>query len=195
MKNLFLSVCVILLTIGINAQEKRKEVSVNFSSLNEFGLSYKSGTAKSLWRYHLLNINAGTYESENSGSINKNTTYGLGATIGKEFRNSITDNLEFRYGADVGLGFKYSNNISESENITNFKTQTTSYVPSFNGVIGLNYIFAKNLALGVELLPGISYTTETSKSTSNAIESEEKDASFNFNLSNNSARISLAYRF
>lgn len=87
MKNLFLCACAILLTMALNAQEKRKEVSINFSSLDEFGLSYKSGTATSLWRYHLLSINASKNENENSSSTSDFKNYGIGASIGKEFRN------------------------------------------------------------------------------------------------------------
>lgn len=195
MKNLILCVCAILFAIGLNAQEKRKEVSVNFTSLNEFGLSYKSGTAKSLWRYHLLNIYAGINDSENESNTNENTNYGIGITLGKEFRKPVTDHLEFRYGFDIGANYASYKNISKTNNPIEFENKFTYFVPRINGVIGVNYIFNKNIAFGIELLPGISYATTTGKNINNDIESKTETSSFNFNLSNNNARISLAYRF
>lgn len=222
MKKLCLCLCAIVLTSSLIAQEKRKEVSINLGSSNSYGISYRSGTAKSLWRFNLLssyvgiNNSQGENETEfSNGQENEidtskieNSSYGIGLSIGKEFRNTIANKVEFRYGFDVGLN--YSHGTSESQgnynNITNLyinKSKHNAYTPSINGILGFNYILNKNLAFGIEVLPRISYHNTKTTGTrtyenGNDIEKVKTDSSssyFRFDLNNDSSRLSLAYRF
>lgn len=222
MKKLCLCLCTIILTTTLVAQEKQKEVSINLGSSNSYGISYRSGTAKSLWRFNLLSGNIGISNSQNeeeteflNGQDNEidnwkheNISYGIGVSIGKEFRNTITNKVEFRYGFDIGLNYNNGTNESEGNynNLNNlyfYKSKYTSYTSSVNGILGFNYLLNKNLALGIEVLPRISYriTKNTgSRTYENNIDIEEviidsSSSYFTFDLNNHSARLSIAYRF
>lgn len=222
MKKLCLCLCAIILTSSLIAQEKRKEVSINLSSSDSYGISYRFGTAKSLWRLNLLSSSIDIYDSQNerefefsNGQENNidyyeydNSNYGIGISIGKEFRNTVANKVEFRYGFDIG--FNYNHRTSESINSYNnstdlsvYKSKYNFYTPSINGVIGFNYLLNKHLALGIEVLPKISYrigseTTIRNYDEESNIEddrSENSSSLFSFDLNNNSARLSIAYRF
>ena len=179
-----------LITIA-QEKEQQREVGIAFSDLNNFGLTYKTGTSKSLWRYNILaaNLNGGenSYENQSNNFIN----LGLNASIGKEFRKVIANNLEFRHGIDIGFFYNYS------ENESNGSKNTTSFIsPSVNGVIGVNYLFNTNFAFGVEILPSISYQFGTTKYSNNGQETSDRDINhWSIGFQNNFARLSLSYRF
>ncbi len=197
MKKTLLTLLLLCTTISTTfAQEegKRQEVGINFSSLNSFGLTYRTGTATNLWRFNILTLNATKTNTSGDSSETDQTSIGGSISVGKEFRKTITKNLELRYGAD--LAFNYNHYSQESENSTDVsETNRNTYSPSVAGVIGVNYVFNSNLALGVELLPRFTYTTGTSVSTLNSVETETKISSYTFGLTNNFARLSLVYRF
>lgn len=220
MKNLCLCLCAIILTSSLIAQEKRKEVSINLGNSNNYGISYRFGTAKSLWRLNLLSGNIGISNLQNetifsNGQDNdidyyeyNNTGYGIGVSIGKEFRNTITNKVEFRYGFDIGFNYSHgtnesTNNYNNSTDLSVYKSKYNSYTTSINGVLGFNYILNKHLALGIEVLPEISYRIGNTTGTriyedENDIEdfrTEGSSSQFYFDLNNNSARLSIAYRF
>ncbi|WP_075343220.1 hypothetical protein [Tenacibaculum agarivorans] len=178
-------------------KEKRKEVSINFSSLNSFGFTYKTGTSTNLWRFSTLALNLGNSKTETNGATqgdNENFNIGAQVSVGKEFRKGITKNLEFRYGFDVAFAYSKSK-ITNDDGITFSESKRTYYTPSLAGVIGVNYVFNDNLAFGVELLPRFSYTTGNSTNTRDTDVVNGDISIYNFGLGNGGAQLSLSYRF
>ncbi|CAL2076024.1 hypothetical protein [Tenacibaculum sp. 190524A05c] len=199
MKKTLLSLLLLCATISTTVAqegEKRQEVGINFSSLNSFGLNYKTGTSKNLWRFSVLALNLNNTESETDDPVRgDDEQFNIGAqvSIGKEFRKDITKNLEFRYGFDVA--FAYNNNKFTRDATTFFETERTTYTPSLAGVIGVNYVFNDNLAFGVELLPRFSYTTGDFTETTGTNVINGDISSYAFGFGNNPAQLSLSYRF
>jgi len=177
-------------------KEKRQEVSINFSSLNSFGFTYKTGTSTNLWRFSAIALNLNSSKTDRDDIVQgdrENFNIGAQVSIGKEFRESVTKNLEFRYGFDVSFAYNYGKSTNDSTNFTEY--ERTFYIPSLAGVIGVNYVFNDNLAFGVELLPRFSYTTGNSVDITGTDVVNGDISNYNFGLGNGGAQLSLSYRF
>jgi len=180
---------------------KQKEIGLVFSNLNNFGLTFKTGTDKSLWRFNTLFISGYNMDKNADSLVNKDSYMGFGVKIGKEYRKNIVDNLEMRFGADIS--FRYTQSKSDYDDKTvddnDRLNESTTYQPGINLVFGFNYILGDNLLIGAELLPSFTYTTGESVEKhyySNYEEEIKSDISgFNYGLSNTSVLLSLAYRF
>ena len=178
--------------------EKQKEIGLAFNSLNSFGLTYRTGTAKSLWRFNTLYISGIKSNLSSDLSEDIESSWGFGIKFGKEFRKVVAKNLEIRYGAD--LAFSFSKIVSETndktESIYDMKDDITYYRPGVSLVFGLNYVFNDKLVIGAEILPSFNYSFGFTKTKDyNSEITKGKISGFNFGLSNNSALLSLAYRF
>lgn len=185
----------------VTAQEKpkQKEVGLVFNNLNSFGLTYKTGSEKSLWRFNTLLI-SGRNTNETADSLVKNqSNIGFAIKFGKEYRKVIIENIELRYGVDLSFSYNQSTNSEDDKSINNHDIifEQTIYQPGINLVIGLNYVFKEHFVIGAELLPHFSYITGKSTRSSYRYNDDiESDISgFSYGLSNSSALISLSYRF
>jgi predicted Zn-dependent protease len=181
---------------------KQKEIGLAFSNLDNFGLTYKFGTEKSLIRLHTLFFTGiNSKETSASGLVENQNNNAFGIKLGHESHKNIVDNLEFRYGFD--LSFTYSVSKSEtdpnSDAFFNSIRKSVVYKPGFNFVLGANYVINRNFVVGVELLPEIVYSTgsETQSYFKNSERNENKSeiSGFNYGFSSNSALITLTYRF
>lgn len=196
MKKLVLSLFAFTIAILIVAQEKPKikEVGIVFSNLDNFGLSFKIGKEKALWRINALLISGGNSERTKDTIVSKDNSFGFGIGIGREYRKTIAKNFEFRYGAD--LSFSYHHQKSElkfSENST-FST-TIHYVPRINFVLGFNYVIKEQFIIGAEILPYISYTFGSSVDENSTEKTETDFSRIGYGLSNTSIMVSVGYRF
>ncbi len=199
MKKLLIITLSLTLPLFLNAQEKQKEVGLLFSNFDNFGLTYKTGTNKSMWRFNTLILN-GSNRIEITDSLETESKgFGFSIQVGHELRTNISDNLEFRYGADLSFTYNNSEYDYDDKTIDNHDqiSERSVYEPGFNFVVGLNYKINDHFILGAELLPSISYKTGTEKGKNSLDEYVlEKDISgFSYGLSNSSARLSLIYRF
>lgn len=203
MRKSLLILLSLFMSYTLMAQEpvKQKEIGLVFSNVNNFGLTYKTGTEKSLWRFNALFINGNNIETTADSLVDKRSNMRFGVRIGKEFRKKLTDKLALRYGVDVSFSYGQSKQEYDykTANDIDWKSERTTYEPGINLVFGLNYEFSDHFVIGVELLPGFSYTTGTSIDKnyySSGDEDLESDISgFKYGLSNTSAIISLSYRF
>ena len=69
MRKAFLIVALVSVPFIMKAQDKIRvnEVGLSFSGLNSFGLTYRVGNEKSLWRFNAFDIGAGKHaEKEDS---------------------------------------------------------------------------------------------------------------------------------
>lgn len=191
----------------LTAQEnsKQREVGLVFSNFDNFGISYKTGTKRSLWRYNTLIVRGNNNKEDGDfEKITRNNT-GFELKFGKEFRRDISDKLEFRFGADLSFRYrdiKYENE-SKIDNVVTLKNNRTVYEPGLNLVLGFNYVVNDNIIIGAEMLPFVRYSTGTSETrernysvNSNTYIDVDSDISgFSYGLSNSSVMLSVAYRF
>lgn len=197
MKKLVLSFLAFTIAITIAAQEvpKIKEIGIVFSNLDNFGLSFKIGQEKTLWRINTMLISGGNMEETMDSAVSKTRSIGLMFGVGREYRKSIAKNLELRYGAD--LSFRYQNNKLDFNDNENTRLSTrTFYEPRFNLVLGFNYVTKEQLIIGVEILPYFSYTFGSMVDDLNDDDRIETDISgIDYGLSNTSIMVSVGYRF
>lgn len=201
-KSLLILLCLSM-SYYIMAQEtvKQKEIGLVFSNLDNFGLTFKTGTDKSLWRFNTLFISGNNMDNTSDSIENKQSNIGFGVKIGKEYRKKIVDNLELRFGGDLSFSYNQSKYDYNDKTIYDYdrKNERTTYQPGINLVFGLNYKFNDKFVLGAELLPSFSYITGTSveKNYSNSNNEELKSdiSGFSYGLSNTSVLLSLSYRF
>lgn len=181
-------------------KEKQKEIGLVFSNLNNFGLTYKSGTDQSLWRFNTLFISGKNMEQTEDSSVYNQNRMGFGIKFGKEYRKVIVENLELRYGADISFTYSHSKTDKDDKSVNDYDWQReqTIYSPGINLVLGLNYVINDNFVIGAEMLPNFTYVKEISE-TKNIYNSDEElesdNSGFNYGLSNSSVLLSLAYRF
>jgi len=203
MRKLLLILLSVSMSYGLMAQEtvKQKEIGLVFSNLNNFGLTYKTGTNKSLWRFTTLFITGSNINNPEDSLIYNDGNTGFGVGIGTEYRKNIAHHLEMRYGAD--LSFKYAQALHgiNDKSIRNrdILNKRTTYRPGINLVFGFNYIIKENIVIGAELLPGFSYITGTEVEKhpwiNNGEEVEKNISGYSYGLSNTSVLLSLSYRF
>lgn len=196
MKKSLMILFTLALPVFLLAQEtdRQNEIGLVFNNFDNFGLTYKIGKTNSLWRFNTLFLNGSKMDEKTAVYTNKRTSMGLGLKVGKEFRRSVAQNLELRFGTD--LSFTYSQ--MKTDEIDSHIERTT-YKPGINLVFGFNYIIHDNIVVGAEFLPLFNYVTGTSSMSLGSGDSGDgvkTDISgFEYGLSNSSALISLAYRF
>ncbi|WP_282036563.1 hypothetical protein [Saccharicrinis aurantiacus] len=214
-KKYFVFLCLAL-SIGVFAQEKQKEIGVVTSSFENFGLSYKFGSSKALWRIKTIYGNGfnmdseyGPYEyydyntNEIIDKVNYQTSdsYSIGFAFGREYRVLITEDFEMRYGADLRYTYGNSKDIRNNSLNTDEKwvSKNIHNIMGVNFVFGFNYVFASNILLGVNINPYLVYRIGKSES-GNEFDYEETKSSYvnttlSYGLSTSSILLTLAYRF
>jgi hypothetical protein len=201
MKKIALLVLTISLSFYSTAQDnpKQKEVGLVFSNFDNFGITYRFGNNKSLWRINALLIN-GNNSTRTTDSLSiTNEGAGIGVQFGKEFRKKISNSIELRYGLDLAFNYRKSSRIVEDGSIFNSDSDiiSTTYTPSIKLVIGLNYVFNDNFLIGAELLPYFSYTSGKTKKYdfNNDRYDITEITGFGYGFSNDFARITALFRF
>ena len=183
------------------AQEtnKQKEIGLVFNNLDNFGLTFKIGSDKSLWRFNTLFVNGNNMDQTQDSSVSKNNNMEFGFKLGKEYRKPIVKNLELRYGADLSFKYSYSKSDYNDKTVDNDDrlNKRITYEPGINLVLGLNYVVNDHFVIGAELLPNFSYVTGTSKNyyNNNGNETKTDISGFLYDLSNSWVKLSLSYRF
>jgi hypothetical protein len=178
------------------------EFGFTFSSLNNFGINFKMGNQKTLYRLSVLALNIGTGNLVNTGSINFNglpldtsvkvTFFGAGLSIGIEKRIFLAKNFYLLLGADAVVDYysdKYENNTTNSGNWTRWRL-----APGIDLGLGLAYQIGDHFIITAEISPSLSYIYEKQKLSGAAYNTDFTGHYFQFGLSNNSARVTIAYR-
>ncbi|MBT1704313.1 hypothetical protein [Chryseosolibacter indicus] len=186
LKNTLPVLFLLITTISFAQDLKQKEVGILMKSLDNFGLTYRTGSKTALWRFSGLSL----YGSKNNQDYNKSTSYNISLKAGREFRNDITNKLELRTGLDVSLGYLYS------KNPLNYNTKENIFMPGIDGIVGLNFLITEDFIVGAEITPGFYYRTgkRTAYNSNIGVDVETDISEFNFSITN-SATLSLIYRF
>ncbi len=142
---------------------KVREVGLTASSLtNGFGLTYRVGNEKMVWRFNALsgqynqggNVQDDYYQNTTIKSLNLSTSFGV------EFRKTITEKLTWRTGVDLGFSMS-SYSRQENNDSTIYRSAYSRdlsdkrFMPTVKLVLGVNYQVAENIILGAEVLPFI----------------------------------------
>lgn len=201
MRKSLLILLALSMSFYVMAQEKtkQKEIGLVFRNLDNFGLTFKTGTSKSLWRYNALFMSGSKMDEIADSLERKNSGMGFNVSIGREYRKMIANKLELRYGAD--LSFNYSHSEYDYTYNSNYGydryNKRTIYQPGINFVFGFNYVINEHFVIGAELLPHFRYRfgTSTEKGYGDANEIKSDISGFSYGLSNSSVVLSLVYRF
>lgn len=179
-----------LFSIAQDAAPKVREVGLNFSNLNNFGIRYKCGTDKTLLRLTLLSINGSSNVSELGPDLNNQSNLGFGFNIGFEKRKVINEKFDFYYGLDLLTSYNYS---TFEQYDTNRETWSAS--PGLGLVLGLRYKISNEFNISAEVVPSFRYSTSNTSSTFNGVTQEWTNSGYSYGINNSSASLTLAYRF
>lgn len=201
-KKIYLLFFALFIGFSASAQSSNRshELGLLFSNPDRFGITYRFGVEELVWRINLLRMDGGREDlNEESGHL-RTTDYGFQLRFGKEYRIPLSDKLELRYGGDLSMGFGYLKTEFDLDPQGAFEPQqtwtVTSYTPGLNLVLGANYELVDKLWIGVEILPGVSYTSETSEIEREGVDDvETREATrISYGLRNFGALLSLTYR-
>lgn len=196
----FLIPCfTILLLSTISAQEKTKiqEVGITFSNLDRFGITYRIGKEHKRWRFNLIQSNIEENERRDDFNNYQTENFSINVGLGREIRKSIGDDLYFRYGLDLTLGYFRNRNLrfgrQNSEN--DFIRIDRGWEAMLSFVGGLNYEFNDRLLMGIAIFPSFGYENSRSKDDFDGDTSESSGSGYFIRLSNGGALISVVYAF
>jgi hypothetical protein len=201
MKTFLLVFTFSLLSVSLSAQEntRQNEVGILFSGLDNFGIGYKIGTKKAMWRFNTLVLSGASNKDETANSIAEYDNLGFSFRLGREFRKELAESFELRYGGDLYFG--YHRTANEYTNKTNpvYSNYEKRKALNIGGgvVFGFNYVIKESLVIGAELLPLITF--QTGKNYSKSMDGQEEEvgdiSGISFGISNTSALLSISYRF
>jgi hypothetical protein len=184
---------------NVNTTKKQQEAGILFNDFNNFGITYKFGNNKSLWRLRTLSFTGDNSELDDKNENEDYKNYGFTFAFGKEFRKIISKNFELRYGADLKFTFDYSEKTEYDKPLSevDYYAENRLYKPGVNLVIGFNYLIKPQLSLGAEMLPQFSYSTGTTERKYSAASplTERESSGFSYGFSSNAVLISISYRF
>lgn len=183
-------------------KQKLNELSITFSNLDRFGLAYKTGRDQSLWRFHTLmasKVNQESSPNENHTSEKQNSFQYM-LRIGRAHISEINNEVDFRFGADLFYGYSEQTNLYDpiNDNQREYWQKNKTNTFGMNLVFGFNYSLNEHILIGAEILPHISYDKGILKHyTDGQVYDKQKTdiTAFSYGMSNNSAEISLTYRF
>jgi len=195
-KILILTSLVVGLIFSAQSQEKTqsREVGLFFHNLDVFGFRYKVGDENCKFRFTALSISAGKQDItlDNSYSDLEPSTkrIGVGLGVGLEYPVKINDRFNFFYGPELFGRYNYEKGNKEifyyySSSIQS--TKTTSFGIGLGCIIGFSYDINSNISLSAEVVPNFFYLK--SKNDDSTINS------YNFELSNQQAGITISYKF
>lgn len=158
-----LIIIILCISMSLMAQEtpRLKEAGVVFRNLDNFGLTYRTGTEKALWRFEALTANLSNENREGDRTSLKNNQFSLSVRAGREYRRSLSQRFALRSGFDLGLGLNYS--LRENDQRMNSGTiydrsESTEYTGLSSLILGANLQLGKSWTLGAEIRPTLSFT-------------------------------------
>ncbi len=193
---------VILITLGVTLSivtfgqqsQKQKEAGAGFSNLNNWGVFYRVGNPKSLWRFTMLHGFPNLTQYYSPDVQTKFSGYHVSVRAGKEFRKSMTDHLDFRFGGDLMFNYHYLTRTVDDLTMTDNDSysKSNSIGPGINLVAGLNYRI-KRILIGAEYLPCFQYWKGKAITQENGVETKIDFSGSGYCFT--SGLLSLAYQF
>ena len=204
---LFFTALFTIVSCGLFAQPETHphvyQAGISFSSLNLFGLNFKTGNDKTLFRVSLLTANGGASSDQGrtQDSIDiKGISAGAGFRVGFEKHIPVYHSLNFISGVEAGDSYTYNKQKQDMPGFYNdYESVNWKMTPMIDLVVGLTYTISDHLVLGIETAPSVQYSfgkvKTTSYGTGTGVETEKKTNNFNFGFYSSPATLTLAYRF
>lgn len=204
MRKILIALASVMMSVSLFAQQSDciKEIGLSFSSLDNFGVTYKLGREKSPWKIGAFTI-SDTWVKEKVINLNgielmnlNQKSKGFGLQLGKEFRNKIINDVYFTFGPDYNF-VNYSMNFEEqgNENSDNINYNIKYYIHELGFNLGVTYVYNDKIVLQAFMIPGLYYMKASGKfeEGNNLIESiNQKGIQYSLN---NNVVMSIAYRF
>lgn len=160
MKQWIILLLAFICSIPLYSQNRQKEIGLEISPSGNFGVLYRFGTDKSMWRLSSFFVHYSPQSwSLDERSDTENKLFGIGFTIGKEYKKKISKKFELRYGIDVSLSTGkntskyYTLQIYDYNNLQKFEktseTKSFSYSIGLTGFVGINYLISNHFILGI----------------------------------------------
>jgi hypothetical protein len=174
-------------------QTKIREVGVLFNNTDNFGITFKKGSEKSLFRLSLLSMNTLSDNTKKaSESYDKQRSIGFGINLGFENRKPITEKLYYYSGLDFKSSYSFN---SEKLVQTISEHKTWNFTSGIGLIIGLSYKLNSDINISAEVVPSVLYSYGEIISSVNYVTSDEVHSGVNIGFGNQGAGITLSYRF
>jgi hypothetical protein len=190
----FLLVISFISTIILYSQSRIREVGLNYSGYNMFGVRYKAGSENSLFRLTLLNIGGSNWRQQNNSYNYKNNSQGIALNAGFEKLKLAAENVYFYYGVD--LMTSYNNQTIKDEN-SDLKTTDRTLKTGLGLVLGFAYHFSSNVSLSAEIVPSVWYSYQKMSNSGFGLNSSQTQKLFGYGFNqdfNSFANLTLSFR-
>lgn len=174
------------------SRERLHEIGLSFYGLDAFGIRYKTGTEKDLFRMTTLYGNFShnqTIFSDQDDSDMKTTSANIGISAGYEHRIAMVKNFQFLIGPDAYVSYGW--NKEDFENYLPDQIRNTISA-KIGLLLGFNWNIREFLSLSAEVVPGLSYSHSTYLQSDD--QNKRSQNSIQFGFSNQSASLTIAYR-
>ena len=181
------------------AQEKTtlQEFGLTFRSIESYGLTYKIGNGRSMWRINPAVIQFSKFKNDDQFQ-NTDEQFGGSFSFGRETRKDINPDFQLRYGIDLSAAYLDMETFYTNEFGDTYYGSVIALGFGANLVFGANVNLNDHLILGAEIQPELSYQL-----TNNPFVTSEKSGTFadydqtkwNYGFNNFNALLSLAYRW
>lgn len=201
MKTLPIITLLLVLWNLSTAQEIKRvhEVGLGLAGFDDFTMVYRIGNEKALWRLQTL-FSRGYRSADmvRDSMVDENQYHSVGIAIGRECRKNIVDQLDFRFGSDVGFNYAKSRMKVDDISILNGDEEywSQSFNPRIHLVLGFVYSIQEKLVIGIEVLPsfGVNYNKRYDDDGYGE-PTEFSDVGFSYSVNKDVIWLSVAYRF
>ncbi|MGV8092609.1 MAG: hypothetical protein AB2L24_12180 [Mangrovibacterium sp.] len=180
---LIITVCIANLVFSQNAQ-KIRELGLYTSDFNNFGIRFKTGTDDLMYRLTALSFSLSNAEYDfGIGTPQDEDEYGFHLAAGIEKPISLSERFDLFYGGEISYQYRNQDVIVDEND--NYKLKFNSY--GLGVVLGFSYYLSPKIKLSAEVIPGIDFVKIK--------EDDLEITGWKFGFSNESAGITLSYRF
>lgn len=140
-----------------------KEIGVQLNNLSDWGVVYRMGTERALWRFSAFGFGLDWHQTNDLMQVDdRGQSFQISAAVGHEWRKPIAEGFEFRYGTELGLGYAHDKTVmvdpnALTEGIQYPTTELRRGTVSLAAVLGINYVLYDEWVFGAELNPSLSY--------------------------------------
>jgi len=196
MKTIVLFLLCSLCTTFLNAQTemsntKKREVALTINKLNEYGLSYKFGNEKALWRLNAFWANNRSSIFESDDRFTKSTRGAYSLSFGRDWIKPLSEKLEFRYGAALSAGYNFSKSEQDDLEVIDEETisKNITFRPGVVGVLGFHYALNKFINIGAESTLSAGYSIGKTTRTAGRFNETFTNRGFDFGMENVAALV------
>jgi len=182
-------------SFGQDVNSKIKELGLSIRGGANFGIHFKSGTEKSLFRITLHSDNGSFDRSKSESNPNnpsKNNYIGIGLNLGFEKRREVLNNVKFYYGLDLLNSYSRSGWQFPSSMSSSLEWDIST---GLGLVLGLNYDINNILTISAGIMPSIRYNYGKNTINGDIQNSKSTETGLDFSLISQGANFAFSFRF